>query len=196
MTEPTDQDRNWVAACSCGSAMFIRNAAIFRTEIPCDSCRGWGSTGGEPFGDIKNELVVSELGWCSCDRPQEVDRMMLSYLTARSADGWPKPHPEAVSDDAETLLAYIADDLGWTEHGSTVGGAWLTTDGTEAMLNLRAAAAPPRHEPSPYPDPIAKLLTDEYTAAARKLMVDMVIDGEAFITIPKGGFTGLPSDGT
>ena len=37
----------------------------------------------------------------------------------------------------ELLLAYIADAAGWTEHGGSVGGAWLTDGGREALANLR-----------------------------------------------------------
>ena len=35
------------------------------------------------------------------------------------------------------LLAYIADAQDWTEHGSSVNGAWLTDGGKEALANLR-----------------------------------------------------------
>lgn len=87
----------------------------------------------------KGELVNTELGWCACDRPYEVDRMMLAYLDVIALDTWPRPPPRGVSDDATTLLAYIADHLGWTDHGTSVGGAWLTDAGQVARSNLRAA---------------------------------------------------------
>ena len=126
----------WVSGCPvCGSEVFVKNAALRQTKT-CPNCV-------EFLADVlsRDEAVAAELGWCLCNRPEEVNRMMLAYLEARSIEDWPKPHPEGVSEDAETLLAYIADQLGWTEHGGSVGGAWLTADGREALDNLRRYAA-------------------------------------------------------
>lgn len=88
---------------------------------------------------VLDRLVNTELGWCACGDPSEIDGMMLAYLRARAHEDFPKPAAEGVSPQAELLLAYIADGLGWTEHGSSIGGAWLTEDGREAMENLSKA---------------------------------------------------------
>lgn len=138
------QDKNsahgtWVAGCpQCDGEVFVKDAAIIQTKT-CDNCRDF-LTGHDPVVDV-HEVVGTELEWCGCDRPEEVDRMMLAYLEARAVEDFPKPHPEGVSEDAETLLAYIADQLGWTEHGGSVGGAWLSPAGETALNNLRRYAS-------------------------------------------------------
>lgn len=83
-----------------------------------------------------------ELGGCGCGQPERVDAMMLAYLESRAGEGFPKPDPAGVSEDAALLLAYLADMLDWTEHGGSVGGAWLTDEGERALAHLRSA--PPR----------------------------------------------------
>lgn len=134
-----NEKRGWFTGCPhCGAALYVRNAAVVREGATCDNCRGWEAD--DDIGDVNEALVSTELGWCGCGSPEEVDRMMLAYLEARAEEDWPKPHPEGVSEDAEQLLSYIADALGWTEHGGSVGGAWLTDDGKTARANLAAAA--------------------------------------------------------
>lgn len=36
------------------------------------------------------------------------------------------------------LLAYVLDSYGFTEHGSSVGGCWLTKDGERLLTVLDA----------------------------------------------------------
>jgi hypothetical protein len=84
---------------------------------------------------MESGRVQAEIGWCGCGTDR-TDEMMLAYLRSREVDGFPKPAPDGVHADAVELLAYMADDLGWTEHGGGVGGAWLTDAGREALANL------------------------------------------------------------
>lgn len=130
--------RGWFVGCGgCDGSASVRNAAIVR-EGGCDACKDYG-TDPDSGVYVLDSLVSHELGWCACGNPEDVDRMMLAYLTARSVESFPKPPPDGISEDAELLLAYIADALDWTEHGGSVGGAWLTVDGREALANLIAA---------------------------------------------------------
>jgi hypothetical protein len=41
--------------------------------------------------------------------------------------------------DVEVLLAYIADRARWTEHGTSIRGAWLTDNGKRVLRLLDAA---------------------------------------------------------
>ncbi len=142
MDSPTElqQPRGWFACCmECGGNAWVKNAAIHR-DTDCEAC---ALLGEERLVFVLDCLVLTEMGWCACGSTKEVDRMMLAYLTARVGWGFPKPGAEGVTEDAEMLLAYMADSLGWTEHGSNVGGAWLTEDGTEALTNLVAHGSGP-----------------------------------------------------
>jgi hypothetical protein len=118
-----------------GGHLIVKNAAAYRSQV-CPACVNLGSSGSGI--DVTDSLVCNELGWDVCGNPEAVDRMMLAYLTARSSDA--KPAAEGVPPDAEILIAYMADDLGWTEHGTGIEGAWLTEAGREALTNLRGVA--------------------------------------------------------
>lgn len=137
------KQRGWFVGCGCGSNQWVRNAAIVRDKT-CAQCKDYG-TNEDSGVYVLDALVSTELGWCACGNPEDVDRMMLTYLEwaearfdKQSEVSWDTPL-DNVSDDAKFLLAYIADGLDWTEHGGSVGGAWLTDEGKEAMANLRAA---------------------------------------------------------
>jgi hypothetical protein len=123
--------RGFLEECECGRVSAVRNASIVVTtprDAPaCD--------GPHPH-EAPESLVAAELGWCACGNPEDVDAAMLAYLRSRAVPDWPKPDPDGVSVDAAMLLAYIADSLGWTEHGSFVGAAWLSDEGREALRNL------------------------------------------------------------
>lgn len=139
------KDGRWVAehhstaGVPCGWEIRVKNHAFRIVPGPnaqpaaCGSCI-----------DPEDEPTVNaELGWCPCDQPWRVEAMMLAYLQSRTDENWPKPAPADVSEDAGLLLAYMADQLGWTTHGGTVGGAWLTDDGREALANLLLAEGQP-----------------------------------------------------
>lgn len=107
--------------------------------------------GGEDFV-VARATVARQMGWCRCGDNERVDALMLAYLDSLerywawvharegrtiTKEEW-KTSPESDLDrDVYWLMAYIADELDWTEHGSSVVGAWLTEDGKEALANLR-----------------------------------------------------------
>lgn len=127
----------WFVGCgSCRGSAWVKNAAIVRDRT-CDQCRDYGTDPNGP-AYVLESLVNTEVGWCGCGDPSEVDAMMLAYLRARSHPEFPKPPTRFVGKQAEMLLAYVADRLGWTEHGTSIGGAWLSDDGIEALKNLEA----------------------------------------------------------
>lgn len=86
-------------------------------------------------------IVNHAMGWCGCDTPEAVDVMMRAYLATMRTDAFPRPRPEGVDDGAWMLLRYMADGLGWTEHGTTVGGAWLTDKGAAVLARMDELAA-------------------------------------------------------
>jgi hypothetical protein len=126
----------WIMECGCGRTVYAdRGAYRVETSPIAEPCNGEHPESDTPVHD--------ELGWCGCGTPEDTDRMMLVYLETLDSDAFPRRLPEGVSEDALHLLQNIADSLGWTEHGTTVGGAWLTEDGRTTLSNLRAARLAP-----------------------------------------------------
>jgi hypothetical protein len=102
------------------------------------------------------ELIVMD-GWCGCGQPGLVVRLMHAYLLtvveqmATPVDLSPegcRAFSQAEDDrearcggmEARTLLAYRADELGLTEHGSSVVHAWLTGAGRALLARMDGAA--------------------------------------------------------
>lgn len=71
--------------------------------------------------------------FCGCGNPGAVWQVILDEL-ARCEGGTGKKWPET---GHEYLAAYVVDYAGMTEHGGSVGGAWLTPEGEEALKFLR-----------------------------------------------------------
>lgn len=135
----SDWPRNQFATCEHGIPILVVNCKV---TCACEHsvCAEYGGYGfSEPLlqanGD-RDGMVCAELGWCQCASPADVDHAMLSYLEG-SGRGVPQAMGSAARE-RDLLLAYIAADLGWTEHGGSVWGSWLTDAGREALANLRA----------------------------------------------------------
>jgi hypothetical protein len=147
--------------------VVIVNARPSYDGEPCSKC----SLDPAP-GDAWYGMVASELGWCGCGPQEHLDRLMYAYL---DQDG-PVLRAEG---DAGMLLAFIADDLGWTEHGGNIGGSWLTNAGAQARANLGAVVATyDDEEPEPPPVPKTPFATD-LDAMMRRALAER-IDREMF----------------
>lgn len=156
----------WVQGCGrCPSETHVKNLTIYEWHpldknaevMACpqldihgtmDGLRE-GSFSGPEYPKVRAS-VNDELKWCGCGDGDRVDELMLDYLTwketywtwVRSQDervriDWTQTPDCPLAEDVQILLAYIADAAGWTEHGGSVFGAWLTDDGDEALANLR-----------------------------------------------------------
>ena len=126
----TDKGR-WVMECSCGNVIRQKTLAYIGSNEPCDFCRPVIAAEDDSLGQPS---VSGELGWCQCGNPERIDELMLRYLD--SVPRW--GHPDAdIPADERILLAYIADSLGWTDHGTSIGASWLTSEGETARHRLR-----------------------------------------------------------
>ena len=125
----------WIETCGCGRETRVKDYTYVFSG-------GDGTcTATHPHDPDDGPTVAAELGWCGCGSHEDIDAWMLAYLRSRAGDEWPKPVPEGVSEDATTLLAYMADDLGWTEHGGSIYGAWLTDEGRLVIQRMEVAHA-------------------------------------------------------
>lgn len=126
----TDAGR-WVMTCDCGNTIRQKDLAYIGSTEPCESCVAVLAHTDDWF---ERPSVARELGWCGCGDNERVDELMLRYLD--SVPSWERPASD-LSADEHLLLAYVADSAGWTEHGGSVGGAWLTPSGELVRSRLR-----------------------------------------------------------
>lgn len=100
-----------------------------------------------PF-DLLIESHAGGLGWCACGDIDRALDLVCGYLAALHWSSLQEGrHPRerehaGINEDAWLLLSYLCDAAGWTEHGISVRGAWLTEEGRQAlwMLTERALA--------------------------------------------------------
>lgn len=85
-----------------------------------------------------------KLEWCGCGRPGDGMRAIAKYLESRSLT-YPENDKKLeeyfpYEDDSIVLcLAYELDRAGFTEHGSSIYGCWLTTDGEYFLWAIQEA---------------------------------------------------------
>lgn len=124
-----------------------------KTYFP-DSCfsRNYTQYSSLSYDDIYEELYKTfryeVLNWCGCGSPEEADKEVIKYLNLIDIP-WKNeslPFNEKYSNSkklcqeyfgCETIydnplllcLAYTMDAAGFSEHGSGIGGAWITGRG-------------------------------------------------------------------
>ena len=105
----------------------------------------------EPLMDY---YMFEELGLCGCGVPEETYEAIRLYLQIRK--DWYEDKIEYVEvnrryltdlhiDDADELqsgilqfMMYVLDDRGFTDHGGSIGGCWLTDAGERLLTVLNA----------------------------------------------------------
>lgn len=87
--------------------------------------------------ECEDFFYYEKLGYCRCGNPEDVKKVIKDYLKVVSETSDKRREKlkkrfsvEAVYDNELLLcLAYAVDAAGFTEHGSSVYSAWLTTEG-------------------------------------------------------------------
>lgn len=98
-----------------------------------------GTQGFKDIGKYTDSELDSEeefiqlFGFCGCGRPEKVMLYIRDYLLEVSKDISKR---DMKDDAAYWMAAYLCDDKGLTEHGSSVAGAWLTDLGREWLEKL------------------------------------------------------------
>lgn len=128
--------RNVFMSCTFLHPIKVENAALVWNH-ECGHCNELVDS---PVCDVDHALVATELGWCACGSTDRIDELVYRYLAWVALPMESRPRrDEQLTADLGLLLAYVCDDLGWTEHGTSINGEWLTDDGHTALANLRAA---------------------------------------------------------
>ena len=84
--------------------------------------------------DLPEFIALDELGWCTCGSSEEVEEQILLYLRALLVEPFKRDMQDVSA--AWAVIAYVCDKAGWTEHGSSVGYSWLTSEGKEMLRKL------------------------------------------------------------
>lgn len=103
---------------------------------------------------LLNFYMHEKMDMCGCGTPEDTYEVIRRYLRIRKNCFAEKLSWEDVVERYETnlhmnysdsmnygmlqLLAYVLDSYGFTEHGSSVGGCWLTKDGERLLTVLDA----------------------------------------------------------
>lgn len=90
----------------------------------------------------RQELRVVLGEWfCGCGSPEVAASRLRDVLALHPLHSNRKAFKVLVPDDGlEELLLYTLDHFGLTEHGGTVGGAWLSDKGTAVLAALNREA--------------------------------------------------------
>ena len=74
-----------------------------------------------------------QLGWCTCGQPWKAVKEIAKFLEGRKA------YNDFPDDDLSLCLAYELDRAGFTDHGSSIFGCWLTEDGEKFLWAIKEA---------------------------------------------------------
>ena len=87
----------------------------------------------------RQELRVFLSGWfCGCDSPEAASAALLRLLDLHPLYDHRAEFETWIPDNGiADLLLYMLDSFELTEHGGTVGGAWLTPKGERIREALR-----------------------------------------------------------
>lgn len=106
---------------------------IFKDDLD-DLNRQWG----ERRIAIENE-VMNMFGFCGCGNPEDIVENLHQYLIIcklRSDDRVPEEYKLNLSTDIYRPYEYLADKAGLTDHGGSIGYAWITEKGDELLKKL------------------------------------------------------------
>lgn len=131
----------------------LRSYVCKRYPESCCAYNKPAETYYELVNEVANDFIYMVIGLCGCGCTDETVESIRDYLDAvrinhdKAAGGWEagrrlleeKFHHGHVCDDPLLqFMAYLLDDKGLTEHGTSINGAWLTDEGKVCLevLNM------------------------------------------------------------
>lgn len=140
--------------------MTVKEIAEYIIKNYEDSCLAYNSrhhdySDEELAKECEDYFYHEKLNWCSCGDPEAAKRCIRDYLDIINLDYDNREQFVAAYElkkadmkkrfgatyvyDNELLLclAYAMDGAGFTEHGGSIGGAWLTDEGKMFLFLLK-----------------------------------------------------------
>jgi hypothetical protein len=116
-----------------------------------DSCLAENNKDGrvyceeELFEVCEDFFYYEKLNWCGCGSPETAKRVVRDYLEATSLKYDEKRQAlkkrfgvgDVYGNELMLCLAYAIDGAGLTEHGSSIGCAWVTDEGKMFLWLLK-----------------------------------------------------------
>lgn len=131
---------------------YVTVPVVEQAREPFDGANGVDSSGNWIKVDFEKALWQWDVSavafnFCGCGSPEVVEDAVLAYLEgvvdldeeANVDVSLQEREARCGGDVAYLLLAYLADQQGWTDHGSSVYGAWITDKGRQTKLALERA---------------------------------------------------------
>jgi len=97
---------------------------------------------GVSYEDELEYILLETVGFCGCGSPEDAAKFLMECLETHE-----KPEDHDYDKDkefwskhgsgGEYFIRYALDRSGLTEHGGSVGGAWLTDFGNHVLELLR-----------------------------------------------------------
>lgn len=89
-----------------------------------------------------DKVVFEELGLCGCGDPNAVLDMIQEYLEIKSSYNFGmfnkrETFAENYKEELLLFMMYVMDNKGYTEHGTSIGTAWITEKGKEFLAMLQ-----------------------------------------------------------
>lgn len=134
--------------------MDIRSIRNYIVEKHPDSCLSYNDRNNimcdeELLQECEDFFYFEMLGWCGCGTPDVAKKVIRDFLRLHKRVALPDGLNFTIQDyeqrqalfnqrfgvknvyDNELLLclAYALDAAGFTDHGSSIGGAWLSEEG-------------------------------------------------------------------
>ena len=86
------------------------------------------SKDGVDYPNKESYLFTGIIGGCGCGNSEEIS-VDVYNLFIKIATETPDKHIAIYKDRYSELIAHIFDAKGLTEHGTSIGGSWLTEKG-------------------------------------------------------------------
>lgn len=92
-------------------------------------------------------FVFNELHFCGCGEPEKAMQYLVNILQALKTRGedWNDENnkkvnellPEYGCEPKAAITLYLLDGAGLIEHGSSIGGSWLTSEGHAFLEDMQ-----------------------------------------------------------